>query len=172
MNVNGTAETLLRATAVTLQRPGEYVARRLEARAQEMSEAQRWAAVAELLNGALQQYTLLVYETLDGVPVGHDPHTGMTYIPAPWTTSSYRRWCLRRSEQAIMAELMHLWQRKPRRPPVFVYAPELRRWCANIIDYPTIQEAGPVVERGAFSPAMVARTAHRLRADDLRRKRG
>lgn len=166
------SETMLRAADLGMARPAAYVAARLENRTAIASEAQRLGAIAELLNRTLQDYTLLTFDPLpSGRPSGFDHVSGIVRIPAPWTTASHRKWGIRRGEQAIMLRYMHLWAARPTIPPIYIYAPELRRWCVALGDYPTIDQAGPIVQRGIFTADAIAKIEHAIRADEARRKR-
>ena len=164
------ADTMIRAADLGLARPSAYVTERLLQRATIQSETQRMTAIAELLNRTLQDFTCYVYDPLpSGKPSGFDPFTGIVAIPAPFTTTSYKRWGLRRSEQAIMMGFMRNWQARPKLPAIYLYAPTIRRWLVNTSDYPTIAEAGPIVAKGLFFADIIAQIERKIHTEDLQR---
>lgn len=165
-------ETILRAADMGMARPAAFVASRIEERTIKTSNAQRIAAIAALLHRTLQDYTVLVYDPLpSGRPSGIDPVTGLLQIPAPWTTTSHRKWGLRRSEQAILLAFLRKWERKPKLPPIFLYADESRRWCANLGDYPTGRAVEPVFRSNLFPVDTVADIERAERAKEAARQR-
>jgi hypothetical protein len=166
------ADTILRAADLGMARPSAYVAARLEERTIRTSEAQRLAALAALLQRTLQDFTLLVYDPLpSGRPSGIDWITGILQIPAPWTTSSHRKWGLRRSEQAVLLRYMHAWERRPRIAPIFLYAEEHRRWVAALGDYPNLAAVQTVLQGDLFPLDIVAETERACRAKEAARQR-
>jgi hypothetical protein len=165
-------ETILRAADLGMARPAAFVASRIEERTIKTSEAQRIAAIAALLHRTLQDYTALVYDPLpSGRPSGIDPVTGLLQLPAPWTTQSHRKWGLRRSEQAILLEFLRKWERKPKLPPLYLYADDSRRWAANLGDYPTLAAVEPVFRATLFPVDTVADLERGVRAKEAARQR-
>lgn len=166
------ADTILRAADLGLAKPAAFVASRIEERTIRTSEAQRIAAIAALLHRTLQDYTTLVYDPLpSGRPSGIDPVTGLLQLPAPWTTTSHRKWGLRRSEQAILLEYLRKWERRPKLPPLYLYADESRRWAANLGDYPTLAAVEPVFQANLFPVDLIADIERGVRAKEAARQR-
>ena len=162
--------TLDRIADVGLARPALYIERRLDERAAEMSEVARAAAVAALLNRALLRYGEICWEPIDGKPAGLDWATGRCLRPAPWTTTSYRTWGLRRGEQMVLLRYMRLWSAQPAIPPVWTYARASKRWYGNLGDYPTLRAVVTTLQRGIVEAGAVIDLERQLRAKDAARK--
>lgn len=165
-------ETILRAADLGMARPAQFVASRIEERTIRTSEAQRIAALCALLHRTLQDYTALAYDPLpSGRPSGIDPVTWLLQLPAPWTTTSHRKWGLRRSEQTILLEFLRKWERRPKLAPLYLYVAESRRWAANLGDYPTLADTQPLFQGELFKPDLIADIERGCRAREASRQR-
>jgi hypothetical protein len=162
--------TIERIAEVGLARPALYIERRLDERAAEMSEAGRAAAVAALLNRALLRYGEICWEPVGNKPAGLDWVTGRCLLPAPWTTTSYRIWGLRRIEQAVLLRYMRLWSARPAIPPVWVYDAATKRWFGNLQGYTDLRSVVTILQRGIVSVEAVIDLERKIRAKDLARK--
>lgn len=162
--------TIERIADVGLARPALYIERRLDERAAEMSEVARAGAVAGLLNRALLRYGEICWEPSEGRPAGLDWVTGRCLRPAPWTTTSYRAWGLRRAEQAVLLTYMRLWSAQPTVAPVWRYDVVTMRWLGNLAAYPDLQSVVTLLQRRAIDAGAVIELERHLRAKDLARK--
>lgn len=162
--------TIERIADVGLARPALYIERRLDERAAEMSEAGRAAAVAALLNRALLRYGEICWEPVGDKPAGLDWVTGRCLRPAPWTTTSYRAWGLRRIEQAVLLRYMRLWAARPAIAPVWIYDAGTMRWFGNLRGYPDLRSVVTVLQRGIVTPEAVIDLERKIRAKDAARK--
>lgn len=162
--------TIERIAEVGLTRPALYIERRLDERAAELSEAGRAAAVATLLNRALLRYGELCWEPIGNRPAGLDWVTGRCLLPAPWTTTSYRTWGLRRIEQAVLLRYMRLWSSRPAIPPVWYYDASTKRWYGNLSDYADLPSVVAVLQRGIVNSVAVIDLERKIRVNDLARK--
>ena len=164
------AATIERIADVGLARPALYIERRLDERAAQMSEAGRAAAVAALLNRALLRYGEICWEPVGGQPAGLDWVTGRCLRPAPWTTTSYRAWGLRRIEQAVLLKYMRAWSARPAVAPVWVFDGVTMRWFGNLRTYPDLRSVVTVLQRVLVTADVVIEIERLIRTSDAARK--
>lgn len=100
------------------------------------------AAEAECLNNALMKLVELCYQEEHGKLINIDEYTGRINqaLPVPWNSRNFKRYGLRRREQAdVLRWVMLFYSRKG--GALFEYNPRARRWHVNLAAYPACEDA-------------------------------
>lgn len=149
-HTNGTLERMETARAA---HPSPFTpARAIAAAGTELTRRGLAALAVEHLQAALYRLVELAYELdHDNRLCNVDGRDGRLLIPAPWGSSGYKRYGLRRRE----AEVLRLFLFDAMAPtpgtavPLFMY--EGRSWFVNLVDYPTRAEAGAWLKQSGLT---------------------
>lgn len=157
-------DELFDATAAVrlAENPSKAIKQRLAKQAEELNLAGRLAARLSVANEGLFKLTQLVYAAdTDGGFANADPATGAILIPLPWGRVGHIHYRLRRAEADICrlillerqraTEKMKAADRAKFRPQLFYYAPDWRRWFANLDAYPTFEQAQQWLQPGPLT---------------------
>jgi len=144
-----------------------YVEQRPQAQAVALTRGARALASSELCNEAILRFIGLCYEhdpILDG-PANVEGETGRILISVPWGRL-HHRYSLQSSEAHVLRRHMMALQGSSmfrHIPPLFVYAPEYKRWLLNTFHYQTKQDALDYWRKVELTAKTYARIADALR---------
>lgn len=156
-------EKLIDRTAAVrlMEDPNKAIKQRIAEKAEELSLAGRLAERLALANEGIFKLTQLVYQAdTDGSPANVDAQTGAILIPLPWGKLGHHHYQLRRTEADLCRMILLGRQRtleamKPaeraKYPQLYYYAPDWRKWFANLDAYPTFDQAKNWLKTGPLT---------------------
>lgn len=140
---DGLAAATRATTLETTHTPERY------AKIRELAESQSRRfildAQRELLLVALRRMVRDCYETDNRGRLVNVAHDGVLRIAAPWAAAGRRKWGMRERDADTLRMLLYHAGRLAAKggapDPVFVYAPDIRRWLVTLGSYPTAAHA-------------------------------
>lgn len=153
--------------------PLPAVKQRLAAAAQELSLAGYNQSRVEILNESVMHFTTTLYAAdQSGRFENVDHRTHRILLPAPWGSSGWSRWDMRRWEATILRKTLIVRCQMQRVKPLFDFGGG--QWFLNLADYPRIDQAllywkaNPVTLKDWHLHADLMRQQARDRMDKLR----
>ena len=164
-----------RTIAIRDALPLPNVKQRLANAAQELSLAGANQSRVELLNEACLSFTTTLYAAdQSGRLENVDYRTHRLLIPAPWGSSGWQRWNMRRWESTVLRKTLIVRCQMQRVRPLFDFGGG--QWFLNLADYSRLDlallylKANPVTLRDWHLHADLMRQQARDRMDRLRGK--
>jgi len=138
----------------TLPEPPAHVKQRIAQAAEQLSRAGDTAMHVEIANEALCRFTAMLYQRdSDGVFANVDARTGRLIVTAPWTSSGWKDWGLRHWEAVVLRSILMARVADRKRPALFDYNADIKKWFLNVGDYGVIESATHYLGRAAINLA-------------------
>jgi hypothetical protein len=117
--------------------PASFIKTRMDISAHILNWKTEKAKRVEIINEALCKFTFELYNSPSDF-LGIDNAT--IKVPAPWGSAGWKTWGLNKIESEVLKQ--HLLNSvNGKRPPLYIYNAERRRWSLNGPDYPTWNHA-------------------------------
>ena len=133
--------------------PPSKARRRAKRAAQELTRVGYALRASEQANEAMSAFLSLLYaydRAAEDWP-NIDAKTGVILIPTPFSSRSYRKWGLRRTESAVLrlhlVELEAAARRGEGEAPAVLYDGLINKWLINLGDYPSRRAAMAWIKR-------------------------
>lgn len=138
----------------SLAQPASVIKQRIADAANELNRAGSMALHVEIANEALTRFTLMLYQRdQDNGWANIDCRTYRIGPPAPWGSGGWRKWGLRNWESRIFSAVMLDRVRDTRRPCLYDYNTETKKWYLNVAAYPAIEAAQHYLQRSPITLA-------------------
>lgn len=119
--------------------PGPYIRQRIQVSADQISNKARVEGELAVANEALNKLAIVLYETVDLIPINVDSRTYKIQIAIPWGDSGYHHWGLRSTEARIVRWI--LMARYRRNPDQALFHFKDRYWYLNANAYASAAQA-------------------------------
>lgn len=143
--------------------PGKAIKQRIQRSADDLSLAGKLAERLAIANEGIFRLTQLVYQAdTDGGFANVDAKTGAILIPLPWGKVGHQYYNLRQTEANLCRMILLGRQRtleamkaseRAKYPQLYYYAPDWRKWFANLDAYPTFDRAAAWLRAGPLTLA-------------------
>jgi hypothetical protein len=114
-----------------------------------VSRAGELAARVELVNEALMKFVAILYEN-EGDDYPNIDIDGAIRVPVPWGSNGWKAWGLRYHEGRTLNNILRAITDE-KRPRLFVYNEDTRRWFVNLSDYSALPAAMFWVQRNVIT---------------------
>lgn len=131
-----------RARTLATRRPGLDPKQRMAQAAESLNLAGALQAQIGVAESALVAFIQALY-TLDADqrPANYDEVTGRILIPAPWGSSGWRHWGLRKTEAFVLRKVLLSRVGHRTTPPLFGFDNDSKQWFLDTETYPDADSA-------------------------------